>query len=80
MELLDAINDSIKISINNQLLQRGYAEKCEESNQSKKNHEQRVLAQERRPTFSHPFKLVDPKETIGFYDPDDVIEVQIILL
>ena len=72
------LRDSIKMdeSFNELLINHGYAEKWEETPQSRLNHDQRRRALLARDDSKGILRLekVDEK---GVYNPDDVIEVEV---
>ena len=74
LELFDNLDRSE--SFNDLLVSIGYAEKWEESTQSKINHESRRRAQLLRDVSQSGLKLEDHLKK-GVYDPDDVVELEI---
>lgn len=72
LELFDNVNR--KKSLNDMLVLDGYAEKWEESPQSRMNHEQRRRAQLTSRVMSSDELRLERSEK-GVYNPDEVTEV-----
>jgi len=73
LELFENINRNQ--SINDKLISSGFAEKTEESLQSRLNHEQRLKALLTRDNSCGKFKLEPETEKSGIYNSDNIIEV-----